>query len=182
MTFLADQAAGPKGCWIEFFGRPASAHKAIGLLALENQAPIVVSFARRLDRPLQFELSTYAVADPQTGGEPFASVKTLTQWFSSRLEEIIRAHPEQYWWLHRRWKDTRAERKAARKGGLNELPASSDPHFLPALLVACSGDDSWYHRIKTVGGRPARRGRTPGRTELWRSVWTRFTTKTASPA
>ena len=29
MTFLADQYAGPKGCWVEFFGRPASAHKAI---------------------------------------------------------------------------------------------------------------------------------------------------------
>ncbi len=38
MTFLADQYAGPKGCWVEFFGRPASAHKAIALLALDNNA------------------------------------------------------------------------------------------------------------------------------------------------
>ena len=46
MTFLADQYAGPKGCWVEFFGRPASAHKAIALLALDNNAP-VVGVARR---------------------------------------------------------------------------------------------------------------------------------------
>ena len=33
MAFLADQYAGEKGCWVQFFGRPASAHKAIALLA-----------------------------------------------------------------------------------------------------------------------------------------------------
>lgn len=115
MTFLADQYAGPKGCWVQFFGRPASAHKAIALLAMEHQAPVVVSFARRTDRPLHFELSTYAVADPRNGSEEFASVRALTQWYTTRLEEIIRRQPNQYWWLHRRWKDTRPPRPAARK-------------------------------------------------------------------
>ena len=43
MTFLADQYTGPKGCWVEFFGRPASAHKAIALLALEHDARVSVS-------------------------------------------------------------------------------------------------------------------------------------------
>jgi KDO2-lipid IV(A) lauroyltransferase len=115
MTFLADQAAGPKGCWVQFFGRQASAHKAIALLALEHQAPVVVSYARRLGRPMQFELATYAVADPKHGGEEFASVRALTQWYTARLEDIIRTQPDQYWWLHRRWKDTRAQWSAARK-------------------------------------------------------------------
>lgn len=115
MTFLADQYAGPKGCWVEFFGRPASAHKAIGLLAMEHQAPVVVSYARRRERPMHFELSTYAVADPARGGPEFASVRALTQWYTSRLEEIIRRQPQQYWWLHRRWKDTRPPKAAPRK-------------------------------------------------------------------
>ncbi len=115
MSFLADQYAGPKGCWVQFFGRPASAHKAIGLLALEHQAPIVVSYARRLERPLHFELSTYATADPRHNGEEFASVRAITQWYTGRLEEIIRSEPQQYWWLHRRWKDTRPPRRAACK-------------------------------------------------------------------
>ena len=43
MTFLADQCAGPKGCWVDFFGRPASAYKAVALLALEYHAVMAVS-------------------------------------------------------------------------------------------------------------------------------------------
>ena len=116
MMFLADQYAGPKGCWVQFFGRQASAHKAIALLAFEHQAPVVVSYSRRTGRPLHFELRAFAVADPRLGGPECASVRSLTQWYTSRLEDIIRMAPDQYWWVHRRWKDTRppkAQKKAA---------------------------------------------------------------------
>ncbi len=41
MVLLGDQAAGPKGCWVEFFGRPASCHKAVALFSLVNlRAPV----------------------------------------------------------------------------------------------------------------------------------------------
>ncbi len=111
MTFLADQSAGRKGCWIEFFGRPASAHKAIALLALANEAPMAVCGARRLGRPLHIELDTPASIDPRDCGEEVENVRSLTQWYTTRLEEIIRDTPGQYWWLHRRWKDTRKPRR-----------------------------------------------------------------------
>ena len=111
VTFLADQYAGDKGCWVEFFGRPASAHKAIALLALENDAPIVVAYARRLERPLQFEMAVTAIADPRQAGEEVGSIRELTQWYTSRLEDVIRLAPQQYWWIHRRWKDTRQPRR-----------------------------------------------------------------------
>ncbi len=104
MAFLADQYAGPKGCWVEFFGRPASAHKAIALLALEHDAPIMVCSARRLERPLQFEVTLSAVADPREAGGEAAGVRQLTQWYTSQVERMIRQAPDQYWWLHRRWK------------------------------------------------------------------------------
>jgi KDO2-lipid IV(A) lauroyltransferase len=116
MTFLADQYAGAKGCWVEFFGRPASAHKAIALLALDNNARVSVSTVRRLDRPMQFELISYAMADPHESGSSVNTIRELTQWYTTRLEELIRRAPDQYWWLHRRWKDTRPkhrEKKAA---------------------------------------------------------------------
>jgi Kdo2-lipid IVA lauroyltransferase/acyltransferase len=114
MTFLADQYAGPKGCWVEFFGRPASAHKAIALLALEHNARMSVSVSRRLERPMQFELWNYAMIDPHEVGSSVAGVRELTQWYTSRLEDLIRQTPDQYWWLHRRWKDTR-EKKPQKK-------------------------------------------------------------------
>jgi Kdo2-lipid IVA lauroyltransferase/acyltransferase len=114
MTFLADQYAGPKGCWVEFFGRPASAHKGIALLAMQHNARMSVSAARRLDRPMQFELRNYAMLDPQESGDSLGTVRELTQWYTSRLEDMIRQTPDQYWWIHRRWKDTR-EKKPQKK-------------------------------------------------------------------
>jgi KDO2-lipid IV(A) lauroyltransferase len=116
MAFLSDQYAGERGCWVEFFGRPASAHKAIALLALEHDAPVAVCYARRLDRPLHFEMTTHAMADPRDTSQDVGTVRDLTQWYTRQLEEAIRATPDQYWWLHRRWKDPRkkkADRKAA---------------------------------------------------------------------
>ncbi|HMB02374.1 MAG TPA: lipid A biosynthesis acyltransferase, partial [Isosphaeraceae bacterium] len=48
LSFLADQDAGQNGLYVEFFGRPASTHKAIALLAIEHKAPVVVGYARRI--------------------------------------------------------------------------------------------------------------------------------------
>ena len=111
MTFLADQYAGPKGCWVEFFGRPASAHKAIALLALNHDALLAVCSTRRTTGPLHMEMNTDAIFDPRDAGNESGSIRDLTQWYTSRLEEAIRREPGQYWWLHRRWKDTRRPRK-----------------------------------------------------------------------
>jgi len=115
MAFLADQYAGPKGCWVEFFGRPASAHKAIALLALDNNAPLAVCSARRTGQPLHLEMRAEAIADPHQPDTELGSVRELTQWYTGRLEEIIRRTPQQYWWLHRRWKDTRQPRRRRKK-------------------------------------------------------------------
>ncbi|MBN2473458.1 MAG: lysophospholipid acyltransferase family protein [Pirellulales bacterium] len=115
MTFLADQYAGPKGCWVEFFGRPASAHKAIALLALEHDAPVAVCSARRIGGPLRIELDTPAAIDPRHADDAVGTVRDLTQWYTARLEDFIRRTPGQYWWLHRRWKDTREARRRKRR-------------------------------------------------------------------
>jgi len=112
---LADQYAGTKGCWVEFFGHPASAHKAIALLSLANDVPLVVCSCRRTQRPLHFEQRVHAVFDPRTAPPEMQNVKAITQWFTHEFEKFIREEPEQYWWLHRRWKDNRpAKRRAAR--------------------------------------------------------------------
>ncbi len=114
MAFLADQYGGEKGCWVEFFGRPASAYKAIALLALEHDAPLAVCYARRLDGPMRFEMVTHGLADPRDTRGDVAAVHDLTQWYTRALEEGIRQAPDQYWWLHRRWKDMRKQRPTRR--------------------------------------------------------------------
>ena len=104
LAILCDQWAGSKGCWVDFFGRATSCHKAIAVFPLASRTPLVVSYAKRLTRPMQFEFACYDTADPAQSGDVLASVRELTQWYNLRLEEIIRATPDQYWWLHRRWK------------------------------------------------------------------------------
>ncbi|HEV3007061.1 MAG TPA: lysophospholipid acyltransferase family protein, partial [Pirellulales bacterium] len=73
MTFLADQYAGSKGCWVEFFGRPASTHKAIALFALNHDAPLMVGYGQRLERPMRYELALEAFVDPRSGDEAVSS-------------------------------------------------------------------------------------------------------------
>jgi len=104
LTLLGDQAAGPKGCWVDFFGQPASTHKAIAVFALGNESPLLVSLSRRIGGPLNYEIGLAALADPRDSDDQFSTVPELTQWFTAELEEVIRRGPEQYWWVHRRWK------------------------------------------------------------------------------
>ena len=104
--FLADQSAGPKGCFVDFFGRKASTHKAVALLSLTQKVPLVVCYAVRGKRPFQFALKVAGVFEPTQDSSHLGDVTSLTQWYSTLLEEAIRQNPEQYWWIHRRWKDT----------------------------------------------------------------------------
>lgn len=115
LTLLGDQHAGPKGCWVDFLGRPASCHKALALFTLTGGAPMLVSYARRTTAPLRFEIGLPGVADPERGDESLAGVKPLTQWYNRMLESLILAHPDQYWWVHQRWKDDPRARKTAEK-------------------------------------------------------------------
>jgi KDO2-lipid IV(A) lauroyltransferase len=104
LSVLGDQHAGPKGLWVDFFGAPASTHKAIALFALTNQAPVAVGYGRRLAGPLQYEMGVEAIADSAELRAETRDTLALTQWFTGVLEGLIRRAPEQYWWVHRRWK------------------------------------------------------------------------------
>ena len=105
VAFLADQSAGPKGCKVDFFGKPASTFKAIALLSLQYKAPLVVCYSlRRNNEPLQFDMHVTGILDPLLLPPEIQNVKDVTQWYTKKLEEGIRENPEQYWWIHRRWK------------------------------------------------------------------------------
>jgi len=114
LALLADQHAGAKGCWVDFFGHPTSCHKALALFVLSSKAPMAVSYNRRLRHPLRFELGVTGVADPLVPSKQLESVKDLTRWYNLKLEEAIRLAPEQYWWLHRRWREEPARKTKAK--------------------------------------------------------------------
>jgi KDO2-lipid IV(A) lauroyltransferase len=111
---LGDQAAGPKGCWVDFFGRPASVHKAIGVFALSSQAPVLVCSATRRGGLFDFDLRLEGTADPAAGGPETGDLQSLSQWYTTLLERAIRREPGQYWWVHRRWRNRPQKARVSR--------------------------------------------------------------------
>lgn len=125
LAMLGDQDAGSCGQFVDFFGRRASTHKSIGILALEYEALICVGYARRLENERlsngwpRFELGCEEVIDSRefTSAE---ALQEITQRFTAALERVVRRSPEQYFWVHRRWKSvprSRIERARRRKAG-----------------------------------------------------------------
>jgi Kdo2-lipid IVA lauroyltransferase/acyltransferase len=104
LSFLADQDAGERGLFVDFFGRPASTHKAIALLAIEHHAPVVVGYARRIGPGFRYEVGCTSLIDPDELTGTADDARLLTQRYTTALENVIRLAPEQYLWLHRRWK------------------------------------------------------------------------------
>ena len=98
MTILIDQHT-KKGAKLKFFGRPAYTFTSATRLAIRTGAPVVVgSFVRTA--PYFYKLVGNA---PLTFGKD-ADRESATQMLNDRLEEAIRAYPEQYLWFHRRWR------------------------------------------------------------------------------
>jgi Kdo2-lipid IVA lauroyltransferase/acyltransferase len=120
LCFLADQDAGQRGLYVEYFGRPASTHKAIALLAIEHRAPVVVGVARRIGPGFRYEIRCADIIDPTDLTGTADDVPLLTQRFTSALERLVRQDPTQYLWLHRRWKHQPKARPARNGGDVTE--------------------------------------------------------------
>jgi KDO2-lipid IV(A) lauroyltransferase len=104
MCFVADQDAGDKGIFVDFFGRKASTYKSIGLLALTNNIPIVIGCGRRIDNRFFFEIGVQRIIFPDEWADKDDPLRWVTAEYTKALEDSIREDPTQYWWLHRRWK------------------------------------------------------------------------------
>jgi KDO2-lipid IV(A) lauroyltransferase len=115
LSFLADQDAGQNGLYVEFFGRPASTHKAIALLALEHRAPVFVGYARRVGPGFRYEVGCADIIEPGDFHGDADDVRRLTQRYTAALERVVRRDPDQYLWLHRRWKHQPKARKGKGK-------------------------------------------------------------------
>jgi len=95
---VADQNAGRYSVFVDFFGKIAAAHPGPAKLALKFKAPILVAAAVRTG-PGQFK-----VLMQQVEIKTDDTVESLTQRHVKILEKFIRQYPEQYFWIHRRWK------------------------------------------------------------------------------
>lgn len=104
LALLGDQDAGRKGLFVDFFEQPASTYKSIGLLAMTRECPIIVGYARRLGNRAQYEFGVQRVIHPHEWKGQEDPLLWITQSYTTAIEEIARTQPEQYLWIHRRWK------------------------------------------------------------------------------
>ena len=112
--FIADQNAGPKGLFVDFFGRKASTYKSIGLLAMQYDVPIAIGYARRIGADFHFEVGTTDVIYPDDWKSADHPLTYITQRYTAAIEKFVIEEPGQYLWVHRRWK-TRPKGEAPEK-------------------------------------------------------------------
>ena len=100
---LLDQDAGRHGVFVPFLGHPASTSRALAILALKTRAPVVPAFIHRLP-----DGGHELVLEPEIPlvitGDLDHDIVVNTARFTEAIERQVRAHPEQWFWVHRRWK------------------------------------------------------------------------------
>jgi KDO2-lipid IV(A) lauroyltransferase len=113
LCFIADQDAGRKGIFVDFFGRKASTYKSIGLMAITNNVPIGVAYSRRADNRFFFEIGVQRIILPEEWQDKDDPLEWVTAEYTKAIERFVREDPSQYWWLHRRWKHRPKEEQVA---------------------------------------------------------------------
>ncbi|MDD2598150.1 MAG: lysophospholipid acyltransferase family protein [Kiritimatiellae bacterium] len=104
MTLVMDQHAGRKtGIMVDFLGRPASTHTSPARLHLRTAIPAIVGAVVR-EAPFQYKFISGEPINFQTTDDKEHDIKVLLTTINQQLGDIIRDHPEQYLWAHRRWR------------------------------------------------------------------------------
>lgn len=115
LGIVADQNGSRKDIFVDFFGRKAATYKSIALMAMEYNVPIVVACARRIGDKFRFAICISRVIYPSEWQSKNDPITWITAEYTSSIEDFIRQDPEQYWWLHRRWKTRPPERRRSAK-------------------------------------------------------------------
>lgn len=101
--FFADQNAGPEGVFVNFLGKSASAARGPVVLALKTGAPLLFSLSiRQPDDRHHIYISTPTY--PKVSDDFERDVEIYTTQMLKQLEAYIHKYPEQWLWLHNRWK------------------------------------------------------------------------------
>jgi KDO2-lipid IV(A) lauroyltransferase len=105
VAIVADQNAGRRGVFLPFFGLEASTWATPAIVALKTGAPVYVGATVRRPGPeLAFDVRIRRLEPTPAGLDENEAARLLLGRIVRTLEGWIREHPEQYNWLHRRWK------------------------------------------------------------------------------
>jgi len=116
IVFPFDQHANPPdGIEVDFFGHPAWTFKSLAIMALATGAPVVPAWSyRQADgtHVLRFETPLQVIEHDDTN----EAIRRNTRAYNAELERLILRRPEQWYWVHRRWKTVPKTTKTTRSG------------------------------------------------------------------
>jgi len=117
--FLFDQEAS-SGMMVPLFGVEAPTHKTPAILFRDVKAPLFFGSMIRRGDYFNYEARGELLTDPPYTEDRYEDVKSILIDLNQRLEARVREHPEQYFWMHRRWKNLGIHAPRAKKKDVSE--------------------------------------------------------------
>ena len=106
LALLCDQDAGQRGAFVPFFGRMASTPVGAAVLHLRSKAPLFFGYSVRKGK-FQYEGFVSPIEYRGNYQVNTENIEKITAAFTAQLEKFVRIYPEQYLWMHQRWKTAR---------------------------------------------------------------------------
>lgn len=94
----------PQGIFVDFFGIPACTASGLARIALRTDAAVVPGFTIWDEKLKKYRLRFEPAVELVRTGNLDADILANTQKFTSIIEEFVRQYPDQWLWVHRRWK------------------------------------------------------------------------------
>lgn len=105
VALIADQSGPESGIYVDFFGRPASTHQGPAVFQLRSGAPVVQVMLVR-EGADRFRIDLEEIDTTGLTGTDAERMQEVTRRHVAALERYIRRYPEQWLWMHKRWKHT----------------------------------------------------------------------------
>jgi KDO2-lipid IV(A) lauroyltransferase len=101
--FILDQnMIKTEGVFVDFFGKTACTTPGLAYMSAQSGAPVVPVFMIRRENGRHL-VKVLPLLDPPPNREP-ETIREFTQRYTKIIEDIIREYPDQWIWIHRRWK------------------------------------------------------------------------------
>ncbi len=107
VIFVIDQFMGsPYGIKTRFFGRETGSAYGLALFTLKSKAPVLPIYTYEgKDQKMHVVFEPEVPVQDLICDDKQLAMLAMTQRFNDKIEEIVREHPEQWMWVHRRWKE-----------------------------------------------------------------------------
>jgi KDO2-lipid IV(A) lauroyltransferase len=101
-TLLDQNVDWYQGVFVDFFGRPACTNSGLAALAIRTKAPVLPMYTMRENR--EFLIEFLPEIPLEDTGDRIKDLENNTQNYTAAIEAMVRRYPDQYFWVHNRWK------------------------------------------------------------------------------